>query len=594
VSDYRPPVEDIGFVLDQIVEIDKIAALPGFEHADSETVAGLLDEAGRFAVEQIVPLNVVGDGEGVRLVDGNVLTAKGFSEAWATFVEAGWNSVSFDPDYGGGGMPGCVGLAVLEILTSSCMSFSLCSLLTRGATELLSHHGDEAQKQTFLPRLISGEWSGTMNLTEPQAGSDVGALKAKAVPAGDGSWRITGTKIFITFGDHDMTENIVHLVLARAPDAAPGTRGISCFLVPKFLVDDEGSIGERNDITVVSTEHKLGIHGSPTCVMSFGDNAGAVGYLIGEEGAGMRYMFTMMNAARLAVGLQGLALAERAHQQARAYAMERVQGRVIGSDSAAVPIVGHGDVRRMLMTMKANIEAMRALMYENAATMDRAARSPDASERARQDALAGFYTPLSKAWGSDVGFEMTSLAVQVFGGMGYIEETGVAQHLRDVRIAPIYEGTNGIQALDFVFRKLPADGGVVIDDLLASIDELAASMRSTSMADIGERLTSAAGDARTVASWMVENLAENPNAVATGATPFLRLMGVTVGGWFLIRAAVAAQVLLDDGDTRIEQLGDKIATARFYSENILPATAGLVAPAIAGADVVFAIPADRL
>jgi len=594
VSDYRPPVGDIGFVLDQIVEIDRIAALSGFEHADSETVAELLAEAARFAVEQIVPLNVIGDAQGVRLVDGAILTADGFSEAWSTFVDAGWNSVSFDPEYGGGGMPGCVGLAVLEILTSSCMSFSLCSLLTRGATELLSDHGDDAQKELFVPRLISGQWSGTMNLTEPQAGSDVGALKTKATPSGDGSWRISGTKIFITYGDHDMTENIVHLVLARTPDAAPGTGGISCFIVPKFVLNDDGSLGERNDITVVSTEHKLGIRGSPTCVMSFGDNAGAVGYLIGEEGAGMRYMFTMMNAARLAVGLQGLALAERAYQRAKSYAMERVQGRVIGSDDPAATIASHGDVRRMLMTMRANIEAMRALMYENAASMDRAERSPDADERARQDAFAGFYTPLSKAWGSDVGFEMTSLAVQVFGGMGYIEETGIAQHMRDVRIAPIYEGTNGIQALDLVFRKLRPDGGGVVTDLLASIDETASSLGSTDMADIGEWLSKAACDARTATTWMIENLPENPNAVASGATPFLRLMGVTVGGWFLIRAAVAAQALLDDGDTRADLLRDKIAIARFYAENILPATAGLVAPATAGDDVVFAIPIDRL
>ena len=441
--------------------------------------------------------------------------------------------------------------------------------------------------------MISGEWTGTMNLTEPQAGSDVGALSTKATPADDGTWRISGTKIFITYGDHDMADNIVHLVLARTPAAAPGTKGISCFIVPKFLVNSDGSLGERNDAHVVSTEHKLGIHASPTCVMSFGEGDGAVGYLIGEQGAGMRYMFTMMNAARLSVGLQGLALGERAYQQARDYALERVQGRPMGSDDPNATIEGHADVRRMLMTMKSNVEAMRALMYENAAAMDRAERHPDADERARQDALAALYTPLSKGWGTDVGCEVTSLAVQVFGGMGYIEESGVAQHMRDLRIAPIYEGTNGIQALDLVFRKLPMDGGSVAASLIEQMNDTAASLAGTDLADIGERLSAAVADAATAGEYLGSMLASNPNAAAAGATPFMRLLGTVVGGWFHAKmAAVASALIKAEGDD--EQAVDKIATARFYAEQILPTTAGLVVPVTGGESSLYAIPAARL
>jgi len=583
----------MSFVMDHIVDIEAISKLEGYEHADRDTVEGLLSEAGRFAVEQIVPLNVVGDRQGVKVVDGSVQTADGFSAAYAKFVDAGWNGVSFDPDYGGGGLPWVVGLAVQELLTASCMAFSVCPLLTQGAIELLSAHGSEEQKETYLHHMISGAWTGTMNLTEPQAGSDVGALTTKATPDPDGSWRISGTKIFITYGDHDMADNIVHLVLARTPGAAPGTKGISCFVVPKYLVNDDGSLGERNDAHVVSTEHKLGIHASPTCVMSFGDNQGAVGYLIGEEGAGMRYMFTMMNAARLSVGLQGLALGERAYQQARNYALERVQGRPIGSDDSTATIEAHADVRRMLMTMKSNVEAMRALMYENAAAMDRAERHPDPDVRAHNDALAALYTPLSKGWGTDIGCEVTSLAVQVYGGMGYIEESGVAQHLRDLRIAPIYEGTNGIQALDLVFRKLPMNGGAVVMSLIDEMSATAASCAGTDLADIGERLSAAVADATSAGEYLGGQLALNPNAAAAGATPFLRLLGTVVGGWFHAKMAEVAQSKIDSGEGD-EQASDKIATARFYAHQILPSTAGLVAPVTRGESSLYAIPAARL
>lgn len=593
MSEYQPPLSDIAFVMSHVADIDAISKLDGYDHADRETVEGLLSEAGRFAVEQIAPLNVIGDRQGVKIVDGSVQTADGFATAYGKFVDAGWNGVSFDPDYGGGGLPWVVGLAVQELLTASCMAFSVCPLLTQGAVELLAVHGSEQQKETYLHHMISGAWTGTMNLTEPQAGSDVGALSTKATPAGDGTWRVSGTKIFITYGDHDMAENIVHLVLARTPGAAPGTKGISCFIVPKYLVNDDGSLGERNDAHVVSTEHKLGLHASPTCVMSYGDKDGAVGYLIGEEGAGMRYMFTMMNAARLSVGLQGLALAERAYQQARNYALERVQGRPIGSDDANATIEAHADVRRMLMTMKSNVEAMRALMYENAAAMDRAERHPDPHVRARNEALAALYTPLSKGWGTDIGCEITSLAVQVYGGMGYIEESGVAQHLRDLRIAPIYEGTNGIQALDLVFRKLPMSGGAVMMSLVDEMTATAVSLKGTDLADIGERLAAAVSDAVAAGEYLGGQLASNPNAAAAGATPFLRLLGTVVGGWFHAKMAAVAKAQIDGGAGG-DQAADKIATARFYSEQILPSTAGLVSPVTCGESSLYAIPAARL
>ena len=427
--------------------------------------------------EVLAPLNRSGDRQGVRVEGDEVRTADGFADAYRRYVDAGWGGVPFDPAYGGGGFPWAVALALQEMLTAANMSFSLCPLLTQGAVDMLSHHGSEEQKETWLPKLVSGEWTGTMNLTEPQAGSDVGALATRAVPADDGTWRITGQKIFITYGEHDLADNIVHLVLARVPDAPPGTRGISCFIVPKYLLDADGRPGVRNDLRVVSTEHKVGIHASPTCVMSYGDRGGAVGYLIGEPNAGMRYMFTMMNNARLSVGLEGLALAERAYQQAASYARERRQGVAIGSPAGEPsPIVEHADVRRMLMTMRASIEAMRGLLYLDGGAVDRAAHHPDAEERTRWANRVALLTPVCKAWCTDLGVELTSLAVQVHGGMGYIEETGVAQHWRDLRIAPIYEGTNGIQAMDLVGRKLTLDGGQPLKELLSDVGALADSL----------------------------------------------------------------------------------------------------------------------
>ncbi|WP_323671582.1 acyl-CoA dehydrogenase, partial [Candidatus Poriferisodalis multihospitum] len=601
MSEYSAPVDDMLFVLEHIAELDGLAAHEQFAHADLETAGALLDEAGRFMSSEVAPLNVPGDQQGLGFDEGVITHPDGFGEAYRKFVGAGWNGMAFDPDFGGGGMPWCVGLAVQEMLTSASMAFSLCPLLTQGAIDALLHHADETLQQTYLPKMISGEWSGTMNLTEPHAGSDVGALTSRAEPRPDGSYLITGTKIFITYGEHELADNIIHLVLARTPDSPPGTRGISLFLVPKFLVNPDGSLGERNDLRAVSTEHKIGIHASPTCVMSYGDNGGAVGYMVGPEHGGMRAMFTMMNNARLSVGLQGLSLTERAYQQARDYAVERKQGRAIGTElppGQSSPIVDHADVRRMLMTMRANAEAMRCVMYLNAAAIDESLSAADPDERAQADELVALLTPISKGWGTDLGVEMTSLGVQVHGGMGYVEETGAAQHWRDSRIAPIYEGTNGIQAADLAFRKLPLDGGKAMARLIGQIGETAAELAASDDADlkaISASLSAGAEAFGNAAMWLGTQLASAPNDVAAGSTPFMRLAGVVVGGWLLARSAQAAANLLAEqglsvaeardaggsGPSGPQFLADKIATAHFYATQILSGAAGLV-PAVTG------------
>src|SRR5271166_3123898 len=450
MADYVPPLRDIKFVLEQLVDLPGLSKLAAYEHADPGTVFGVIEESGRFMAGVVGPLNRSGDIAGSALDgDGNVTTAPGFKEAYRQYVDAGWGAVPFSPEFGGGGFPWLVAVVMQEMLASANLAFSLCPLLTQGAIDMLAQHGSPVQQATFLEKMVSGEWAGTMNLTEPEAGSDLGALRTRAVPADDGSWRITGQKIFITFGEHDLVGNIIHLVLARVPGAPPGTKGISCFIVPKYLVNADGSLGARNDLRCVSIEHKLGIHASPTCVMSYGDAGGATGYLIGEANQGMRYMFTMMNNARLSVGVQGLAVAERAYQDALRYAQERRQGRAVGAPAGKPsPIVEHPDVRRMLLTMKAYIEAMRALLYTNAVSIDLARHHPDRAEREARRELVDLLTPICKAWCTDLGVELTSFGLQVHGGMGYVEETGVAQYLRDSRIAPIYEGTNGIQAID--------------------------------------------------------------------------------------------------------------------------------------------------
>lgn len=598
MSDYRAPTDDMLFVLEHIAGLPELANRQGYDHADLETVEGVLGEAARFMEEQLAPLNQKGDQEGVVVENDQIFHPDGFADAYARFVEAGWNGIALDESHGGGGMPWCVGLAVQEMMTASNMAFSLCPLLTQGAIDAISHHASETLQEIYLPKMVSGEWSGTMNLTEPHAGSDVGALTTKAVPQEDGTWLVSGTKIFITYGEHELSENIIHLVLARTPDAPPGTKGISLFIVPKFLVNDDGSLGERNDLRVVSSEHKIGIHASPTCVMSYGDESGAVGWMVGEENTGMGAMFTMMNNARLSVGLQGLSLTDRSYQQARQYSLDRKQGKAIGAQLEAgdsSPIADHADVRRMLMTMRANAEAMRCVMYANAAAIDFANSSDDETEREYWDAITALLTPISKGWGTDVGVEMTSLGVQTHGGMGYVEETGAAQHWRDVRIAPIYEGTNGIQAADLVFRKLPLGGGQVLEKFISEIGHLAEQLlEDDRLCSMGQALLDGKEQFREAAVWLGGRLAGQPNDAAAGSVPFMRVAGVVVGAYYLARSAQVARQLLDSGEGDSDFLNDKITVASFYAEQILPTVAGLVPTITQGADRFFTIPNDRL
>ena len=594
---YRAPLRDVRFVLEHVTPLSELTALDGFAHADPDLVAGLLEEAGRFASEAIAPTNRVGDAEGARLVDGGVATPEEFKRVYQQYVDAGWGAVQHPAEYGGGAFPLLVANVVKEFITSANMAFSLGPLLTTGAVYLMQHHCSDEQLQTYVPKLVSGEWAGTMNLTEPQAGSDVGAVTTKAIPQDDGTYRITGQKIYITFGEHDLTDNIIHLVLARLPDAPPGTKGISLFIVPKVLVNDDGSPGERNDVEVVSLEHKLGIHASPTCVMAFGENGeGAVGELVGEPNQGMRQMFTMMNDARLGVGLQGVAIAERAYQQALEHAKERRQGRGPTSQPGEqAPIIEHADVRRMLLTQRAYTEAMRALCYANAHALDLAHHADDAGVREEQQKLADLLTPMSKAWGTDLGVEMTSLAIQVFGGMGYVEESGVAQHYRDARIAPIYEGTNGIQALDLVARKLPYDGGAFVKGYIAQLREQAEAMPA-SLGTIRTQLSEAIDALERCTDWIFEHR-EDLNDVFAGATPYLRVFATVVGGSLLAKGAAAAQQALDAGDPGSftpDFLEAKVTVARFYAEQLLPTVHGLVGAVTAGADDLYAVHADQL
>ncbi len=594
VAGYVPPLRDIRFLLEQLVDLPSLSKLEPYYHADPGTVFGVIEESGRFMAEVMGPLNRVGDTVGSTLDgDGKVTTPPGFSEAYRRYVDAGWGAVSFSPEFGGGGFPWLVTVVMQEMLASANLAFSLCPLLTQGAIDMLTHHGSPGQQATFLEKMVSGEWTGTMNLTEPDAGSDVGAVRTKAVPADDGTWRITGQKIFITFGEHDLADNIIHLVLARAPDAPPGTKGISCFIVPKHLVNEDGSLGARNDVRCVSIEHKLGIHASPTCVMSFGEAGGAIGYLIGEANQGMRYMFTMMNNARLSVGVQGLSIAERAYQDALRYAQQRKQGRAIGAPPGeSSPIVEHPDVRRMLLTMKAYIEAMRALLYTNAVSIDLARHHHDPAEREARRELADLLTPISNAWCTDFGFELTSVGLQVHGGMGYVEETGVAQYLRDSRIAPIYEGTNGIQAIDLVIRKLPMRGGAVVRDVVAQMEALDGELATAGSELGGVRVALANGVSALweATDWIMSRCRAEPNDALAGATPYVRLFGLVIGGWLLARSALAASRLLHNSTgCNAAFLQEKINTTRFYAEQLLPQAASLLPAVTAGALPLFQI-----
>jgi alkylation response protein AidB-like acyl-CoA dehydrogenase len=595
---YAPPLKDLRFVLQNLIGLDRLAGLPGYEHVEDDFINAILDEAGKFLTDVWFPLNLSGDVEGSHLRDGVVVTPEGFPDAFQRMAQGGWLGIPFPEEYGGGNMPATIVTAVGEMVNATNPSLAMAPGLSQGAVDALLEHGSEELKETFVRRLITGEWTGTMCLTEAQAGSDVGALTSKAVPADDGTWKVKGTKVFISFGDHDLTDNIIHLVLARTPDSPPGTKGISLFVVPKYLINEDGSVGKFNDVKTVSLEHKMGIKASPTCVLSFGDQGeGSVGYLVGEERQGMRYMFTMMNNARLAVGLSGVAAGEIAYQNALAYSQERVQGRPIGAPKDEVtPIIGHANVRRMLMTMKAQVEAMRALVLENAFALDMARAHPDEETRKQYGLYADLLIPVSKAWATDLGIEITSMAIQVYGGMGYIEESGMPQFYRDARIGSIYEGTNGIQALDLIGRKLPAGGGAAIMSFVGNMKAI-----DTELADAGERFSSmrrlladSVAALEQATGWLAMNGMQDPNQAAAGATPYLNMLGTVAGGYFLAKSALAASRLLEEGSPDKEFLEAKIATAQFYAEQLLPLGTALLGPITAGKETLFAIDPDKM
>ena len=568
MSEYKAPVTDIAFVLEEHVGMAEIAALPGLEEVTPDLVQAILEGAAQLTEAAIAPLNRSGDQQGSRVENRAVVQADGFKEAYWQYVDGGWNSLPFASEHGGQGLPLVLATAVQEMIQSANLSFSLCPLLTQGAIDAIVMHGSEALKSVYLPNMISGAWTGTMNLTEPQAGSDLAVVRARAERDGD-RYRIFGNKIFITWGDHAMTENVIHLVLARLPDAPPGVKGISLFLVPKYLVNADGSIGERNDAYPVSVEHKLGIHASPTCVMGFGDNGGALGYLIGEENKGLACMFTMMNHARLSVGLQGVAVSERALQHAVAYARERVQGSTPSSPER-VSIIHHPDVRRMLLTMKALTEAGRALAYVAMSSQDHIHHSRDEGARKAHDQRVALLTPIVKGWCTEVAMEITSTGVQVHGGMGFIEETGAAQYLRDARILPIYEGTNGIQALDLVGRKFLRDGGAAMAGLLTEMRGVAATLDGSEYGDIGVALVRGVDALEQAGEWLKNNLDEAGGNAGAAAYNFLMLAGTVAGGWQLAVAAAAALRRLAAGGGNGDFLRAKLITARFYAEQILP------------------------
>jgi alkylation response protein AidB-like acyl-CoA dehydrogenase len=574
MSAYRAPLADMLFVLDELAGRAGVATLPGCEDASAETVRAILEEAARFARDVLDPLNRSGDIEGSRRnADGSVTTPRGFREAYRQFVDNGWNGLAKPAAYGGQGLPQLVATPVEEMWHAANMAFDLCPLLTQGAIEAIELAGTAEQKATYLPRMVSGDWAGTMNLTEPQAGSDLAAVRTRAERLPDGTYRLFGQKIFITYGEHDLTENIVHLVLARTPDAPPGVKGISLFLVPKFLVNGDGSLGARNDVACVSLEHKLGIHASPTAVMAYGDHAGAVGYLVGQENRGLEYMFIMMNLARFSVGIEGVGISERAYQRAVTYAGERVQGRPVGAEGARVPIIEHPDIRRMLMTMRAYTEATRAVGYVTAAAIDHSRHVPDLQRRAQQQAFVDFMIPIVKAWSTEVAQKVTYLGVQVHGGMGFIEETGAAQHYRDARIITIYEGTTGIQANDFIGRKTARDGGAVARDVLAQAGDVAQACtagRDARVRPIGAALAAAVQSAAAALEWLLKAYGDDPRAAHAVAVPYLELWGLTAGGWQMARAAQAAARLLAAGEGDAAFLEAKLATALYYAEALLP------------------------
>ena len=593
---YSAPIKDMMFVLRELADLENIATLPGFEDANLATALAVLEESAKLCCDVIAPLNIEGDRNPSSWKDGAVTATGGFKEAFRQFAEGGWQGVQHPVDYDGQGLPKLIATPCAEMLNASNLSFALCPLLTDGAIEALLTAGSEVQKQTYVPKLISGEWTGTMNLTEPQTGSDLAVVRTRAEPQGDGLFKLYGTKIFITWGEHDMATNIVHLVLARMPNAPEGVRGISLFIVPKFLINEDGSLGERNDVHCLSIEHKLGIKASPTAVLQFGDHCGAIGHLIGQENRGLEYMFIMMNAARFAVGTQGVAMSDRAYQRAVAYAKDRVQSRLgDGSVNQPVAIIQHPDVRRMLATMRGLTEASRALAYVAASHCDIARRHPDQEKRAEHQAIYEYLVPIVKGWSTEMSIDVTSLGVQVHGGMGFIEETGAAQYYRDARILPIYEGTTAIQANDLVGRKTVRDGGKVAKALLADIAETVEALgaqQGAGFASMKKCLAQGHDSLNAAVDFVVLNMKNNPNVVLAGSVPYLKLAGIVLSGWQMARALLVAAAKRDDDPSFY---GAKIATAQFYAEHVLTQASTLAASIVAapGSECVLALSEEQ-
>ena len=591
--DFKAPVKDIVFGYEVIESYDIISKISAFSDFSEDIVIPTMEECGKFAEEVLAPINALGDQQGATISDGIVSMPEEFVEAYQKFAEAGWASISLPTEIGGGGMPIVLSGGTLEILSTANLAFGLAPGLSAGAISAINFHGSQEQKDKFLPNLVSGKWTGTMNLSEPQSGSDLGTITTKAEPQDDGTYKISGTKVWITFGEHDMTENIIHLVLAKIPGSPEGTKGISMFIVPKFIVNDDGTLGEKNNVSCISIEEKLGIHASPTCVMEYG---GSTGYLVGEANRGLSYMFTMMNEARIWVGGQGLACASGALQGAAQYARDRVQGRPVGmskEDAKNSTIIDHADVRRMLMTIKSYTDAMRYLMLDNQLMLDLEYFGDDET-KAFGEERCGLLTPITKAWISDLGVELTSIAIQVYGGMGYVEETGVAQYMRDARIAPIYEGTNGIQALDLMFRKLPLDNGQAMQRLLGDVNKVIEEMKSSTeeIAGLAEKLDVEVQNLSEVTLWLGSRMLEGEIVDASAAaSPYLKMFGQVLGGYYMGKAALLANKKYEE--TGDEYYLDKITLSKFYIEQLLPLASGYTSAIKAGKDVLYAMKAEN-
>ena len=589
---YVAPLKDMVFVMNELAGLAAISQLPGCEDATPETAEAVLEENAKFCSEVVAPLNWAGDCAPSSWHGGEVKTTPGFKEAFKAFGQAGWQGVQHPVNYGGQGLPKLLATPCIEMLNSANLSFALCPLLTDGAIEALMTAGTDAQKDVYLEKLISGQWTGTMNLTEPQAGSDLSLVRSRAVPEADGTYKIFGTKIYITYGEHDMAENIIHLVLARTPDAPEGVKGISLFIVPKFLVKADGSLGDRNDVHCVSIEHKLGIKASPTAVLQYGDHGGAIGYLVGQENRGLEYMFIMMNAARFAVGMQGISVAERAYQKAVGYARDRVQSRDLAGSAGPVAIIHHPDVKRMLMSMRAQTEAARALSYVTAAAFDAAHHHADEATRKVNNAFYDFMVPIVKGWSTEMSIDVASTGVQVHGGMGFIEETGAAQHYRDARILTIYEGTTAIQANDLVGRKTLRDGGELAKNLLGQVTATAAELISSGNAEliaIGQRLAAASSDLKSIVEFIAANGKSDIKAAFAGSVPYLKIAGIVFGGWQMARAAKIATAKLAEGGGDASFYKAKIATARFFADHYLSTSSAARISVVEGSAGVLAL-----